>query len=351
MVNNIPFEKLKLTDPRSYYRDFKYPWAYTFAEEHRRMNWTREEVRTLHEDVADWKSMTEEERAPRQFLLNYFVQADVDVAGSYFDNLGRWYRQPELRMALARIMDREATHVDNYDMLPDQFGIPLSDYSEMLEIDEVADQHDFMIAPVVGDDLRSRLITLTRHICGEGIGLYGLFLMLLNDQRFGKMKSLGQEIVSWSSRDENHHVWFLTKLFNTELEENPEEITQGDFIAELKADVVAMFKNSVQRGVNYAKAVFAKGPLPDLSVEQIEVFLKQLANARIKKLNLGIDFIYDDVPVFVELDWASMLFGGSLDNFFETAGTNYQIGALTGEWEYPPVGFMKDSHAAQALMD
>ena len=80
MTNNIPFEKLKLTDPRSYYRDFKYPWAYTFAEEHRRMNWTREEVRTLHEDVADWKSMTEEERAPRQFLLNYFVQADVDVA-------------------------------------------------------------------------------------------------------------------------------------------------------------------------------------------------------------------------------------------------------------------------------
>ena len=81
------------------------------------------------------------------------------------------------------------------------------------------------------------------------------------------------------------------------------------------------------------------------------MFLKQLANARIKKLNLGIDFIYDDVPVFVELDWASMLFGGSLDNFFETAGTNYQIGALTGEWEYPPVGFMKDSDAAKALMD
>lgn len=351
MTIQIPFEKLKLTDSRSYYREFKYPWAYQFAEEHRRMNWTREEVRTLHEDVADWKSMTEEQRAPRQFLLNYFVQADVDVAGSYFDNLGRWYRQPELRMALARIMDREATHVDNYDMLPDQFGIPLSDYSEMLVIDEVADQHDFMIAPVIGDDLRSRLITLNRHICGEGIGLYGLFLMLLNDQRFGKMKSLGQEIVSWSSRDENHHVWFLTKLFNTELEEN-QEVFDADknFIPQLIEDTIAMFKNSVQRGVNYAKAVFARGSLPDLTVEQIEMFLMQLANARIKKLNLGIDKIYE-VPTIVELEWASMLFGGSLDNFFETAGTNYQIGALTGEWEYPPEGFMKDSDALKALMD
>lgn len=351
MTTQIPFEKLKLTDSRSYYREFKYPWAYQFAEEHRRMNWTREEVRTLHEDVADWKSMTEEQRAPRQFLLNYFVQADVDVAGSYFDNLGRWYRQPELRMALARIMDREATHVDNYDMLPDQFGIPLSDYSEMLAIDEVADQHDFMIAPVIGDDLRSRLITLNRHICGEGIGLYGLFLMLLNDQRFGKMKSLGQEIVSWSSRDENHHVWFLTKLFNTELEEN-QEVFDADknFIPQLIEDTIAMFKNSVQRGVNYAKAVFARGSLPGLSVEEIEMFLMQLANARIKKLNLGVDQIFD-VPSIVQLEWASMLFGGSLDNFFETAGTNYQIGALTGEWEYPPEGFMKDSDAAKELMD
>lgn len=351
MTVHIPFEKLKLTDSRSYYRDFKYPWAYQFAEEHRRMNWTREEVRTLHEDVADWKAMSEEERAPRQFLLNYFVQADVDVAGSYFDNLGRWYRQPELRMALARIMDREATHVDNYDMLPDQFGIPLSDYSEMLNIDEVADQHDFMIAPVIGDDLRSRLITLNRHICGEGIGLYGLFLMLLNDQRFGKMKSLGQEIVSWSSRDENHHVWFLTKLFNTELEEN-QEVFDADkaFIPKLIEDTIAMFKNSVQRGVNYANAVFARGALPDLTVEEIEMFLMQLANARIKKLNLGIEKIYD-VPEVVSLEWASMLFGGSLDNFFETAGTNYQIGALTGEWEYPPEGFMKDSDTLKALMD
>ena len=350
MTAYIPFEKLKLTDPRSYYRDFKYPWAYQFAEEHRRMNWTREEVRTLHEDVADWKAMTEEERAPRQFLLNYFVQADVDVAGSYFDNLGRWYRQPELRMALARIMDREATHVDNYDMLPDQFGIPLSDYSEMLNIDEVADQHDFMIAPVIGDDLRSRLITLNRHICGEGIGLYGLFLMLLNDQRFGKMKSLGQEIVSWSSRDENHHVWFLTKLFNTELEENQDAFdADKTFIPKLIEDIIAMFKNSVQRGVNYAKAVFARGALPDLTVEEIEMFLMQLANARIKKLNLGVEKIYD-VPEIVALEWASMLFGGSLDNFFETAGTNYQIGALTGEWEYPSADFMKDSDRAKAML-
>lgn len=342
--------ELTLTSKRPYYQPFKYQWAYDFAEEHRRMNWTKEEVRTMHEDVADWRDMTHEERAPRQFLLNYFVQADVDVAESYFDNLAKWYRQPELRMVIGRIIDRELTHVDNYDMLPDQLGFPKTGYAEMLAIDEIAEQHDFMIQQAESDDLYQRLTTLCRHICGEGIGLYGIFLMLLNDQRFGKMKALGQEIVSWSSRDENHHCTILTKFFNTELEENKEIINKNNRLENLQNVVIAMFKNSVKRGVNYAKAVLDRGPLHDLTVDQIEMFLKQLADVRIKKLNIGVETIYGTSNI-LELEWASMLFSASLDNFFETAGTNYQIGALVGEWEYPPADFKKDAHKYADLMN
>lgn len=342
-------EKLTLTSDREYYQPFKYPFAYEFAEEHRRMNWTKEEVRTLQEDIADWKSMSEAERAPRQFLLNYFVQADVDVGASYVDNLCRWYTQPELRMMFARIVDREATHIDNYAMLPDQFGFELTDYADMLAIDEVADQHEFMMQKATNDGLSTRLFTLCKHICGEGIGLYGIFLMLLNDQRFGKMKALGQEIVSWSSRDENHHCFALTWFVNTELAEN-KEVLKGEYLKNLQETFISMFKNSVQRGVNYAKAVYARGPLPDLTIEQIEMFLMQLADARIKKLNLGIETIYGTSKV-VELEWATMLFSGSLDNFFETAGTNYQLGALTGEWEYPSPDFKKDSDLFDDLLN
>lgn len=342
--------ELTLTSKRPYYQPFKYQWAYEFAEEHRRMNWTKEEVRTMHEDVADWKDMSPEERAPRQFLLNYFVQADVDVGASYFDNLAKWYRQPELRMAIGRIIDREMTHVDNYAMLPDQFGIPKTEYAEMLKIDEIAEQHDFMIQQEESGELYQRLTTLVRHICGEGIGLYGIFLMLLNDQRFGKMKSLGQEIVSWSARDENHHCFFLTKMFNTELEENAEYLAEGARVELIQEAVISMFKNSVQRGVNYAKAVYKRGELPKLTVEQIEMFLMQLADVRVKKLNIGVETIYGTSNV-LELEWASMLFSASLDNFFETAGTNYQIGALVGEWEYPPSDFQKDSHKYADLMN
>lgn len=39
---------LKLTNSRAYLQPRRYPEAYKMAEDHRRMNWTREEVRTLH---------------------------------------------------------------------------------------------------------------------------------------------------------------------------------------------------------------------------------------------------------------------------------------------------------------
>lgn len=336
-----------LTEKRPYFKPFTYQWAYAYAEEHRRMNWTKEEVRSLHEDILDWHGMSEEKRKPLELILLYFTQADWDIGDSYIENLMRWYKMPELRMALIRTIDREATHVDSYDLLPDQFGIPHRNYQALLDIDAVYDQHQFMVAAPKDDSVESRLFTLTKHICGEGISIYGIFVMLLNESRFGRMKCLGQEIVSWSARDENQHVGFLTMLFNTELQQNPQVNLE-----EIRGTVVALITLAVERAIAYAKAVFSYGPLEQLTVDDLAYFLKQLANARIRRMKIGVDKLYPEVEEIVQLDWATALFRGSLDNFFETAGTNYQIGAMVGDWEYPEDGeYFKDSDYAKMLAE
>lgn len=343
-MENQEVKQFKLTDKRPYYKPFTYPWAYQYAEEHRRMNWTKEEVRSLHEDILDWHGLPEERRKPLELLLLYFTQADWDIGDSYIENLFRWYKMPELRMGLIRTVDREATHFDNYDLLPDQFGIPHRNYQDLMNIDAIYDQHAFMVAQPDDDSVEARLLTLTKHICGEGISIYGIFLMLLNESRFGRMKCLGQEIVSWSARDENQHVGFLSKLFTTELEENP----QVD-LDQLRQNVVCLIKLAVERAIEMAKTVLSYGPLEDLTFEQISYFLMQLANVRIRRMGLGIKSIYD-VDEIVRLEWAGSLFRGSLDNFFETAGTNYQIGAMIGEWKYPePNTYFKDSDYEKML--
>ncbi|WAW11609.1 ribonucleotide reductase [Acinetobacter phage nACB1] len=348
--NQISHDALTLVDGRDYWKPFRYPELYNLAETHRKMNWTIEEVKKLGQDVKDWKELGKtnpEEQAIYQFLLLYFTQADVDVAGSYFENLAQWYTQPEQRYWLAKVIDREATHVQCYDMLPDQFGIPKEQYCEMLDIDEVYDQREFMTAQTINGSLAShRIYTLVKHICGEGIGIYGIFLMLINAQRFGKMTCLGQEVVAWSARDENQHCEGLTWLINQELAENPGVLT-ADFIYNIQE----MFNAAVERGIALAKCAYSKGSLRDLSIDQIEVFLKQLANARSSQLNIGIDAIYPDVTDEI-LPQVGLLFAkSSLVNFFEAASTNYSIGSLTGEWKYPDTDFKTDYEIEQEILN
>lgn len=346
MFNQAAHDSLRLIDGRDYWKPMRYPELYNLAETHRKMNWTIEEVKKLSQDVKDWKTLDADEKAIYEFLLLYFTQADVDVAGSYFENLGQWYTQPEQRYWLAQVIHREATHVQCYDMLPDQFGIPKEQYCEMLEIDEVFDQREFMTTKPDSGSFEDRIYTLVKHLCGEGIGIYGIFLMLINAQRFGKMTCLGQEVVAWSARDENQHCEGLTWLFNQELNENPGKLTHVH-----KMQITVMFQNAVERGIALAKCAYSKGSLRDLSIDQIEVFLKQLANARISQLNLGIDAVYPDVTDEI-LPQVGLLFAkSSLVNFFEAASTNYSIGSLTGDWTYPDPDFKTDYELEQELLN
>lgn len=344
--NQEKHDALGLTDSRDYWKPFRYPELYNLAETHRKMNWTIEEVKKLGQDVKDWKTLDKDEKAIYEFLLLYFTQADVDVAGSYFENLAQWYTQPEQRFWLAQTIQREATHVQCYDMLPDQFGIEKIKYSEMLEIDEVFNQREFMIAQAESGSFQDRIYTLVKHLCGEGIGIYGIFLMLINAQRFGKMTCLGQEVVAWSARDENQHCEGLTWLFNQELEEHDELLDDHEI-----QTIMGMFHNAVKRGIALAKCAYAKGSLRDLSIDQIEVFLKQLANARISQLNIGVDKLYPDVTDEI-LPQVGLLFAkSSLVNFFEAASTNYSIGSLTGAWTYPDPDFKTDYELEQEILN
>jgi len=59
-------------------------------------------------------------------------------------------------------------------MLPEQFGINKEEYCDMLDIDVIYDQRQFMIAQAQADSFEDRVYTLVKHICGEGIGIYGI---------------------------------------------------------------------------------------------------------------------------------------------------------------------------------
>ena len=115
--------------------------------------------------------------------------------------------------------------------------------------------------------------------------------------------------------------------------------------------IIEMFKHSVERGIALAKCAFTKGSLRDLSIDQIEVFLKQLANARISRINIVVDQAFPDVSNEI-LPQVGLLFAkSSLVNFFEAANTNYSIGSLSGEWVYPDEDFKTEYELEQEILN
>jgi ribonucleoside-diphosphate reductase beta chain len=110
-------KKLKLTDERTYFRPFNYPWAFDAFKQSEQMHWLAAEV-PMVEDVKDWKkNLTDKEKQFLTHIFRFFTQADIDVAGGYVKNYLPHFPQPEVRMMLCSFAAREAVHVQAYSHL------------------------------------------------------------------------------------------------------------------------------------------------------------------------------------------------------------------------------------------
>jgi ribonucleotide reductase beta subunit family protein with ferritin-like domain len=193
-----------LTEYSKTYKPFKYQWAMQFTEEHEKIHWGSWEAK-LQEDVKQWKSkeITSEEKDHITNILRIFTQSDVAVGGNYCDIFIKEFKNNEIRNMLLSFANREGTHQRSYALLNDTLGMHESEYSTFLQFKEMSDKIDFMMQPpsTLKNKKQRLAFELARSVCNEGMSLFSAFVMLLNYQRFGKMKGMC-EIVEWSIRDE-----------------------------------------------------------------------------------------------------------------------------------------------------
>ena len=66
--------KLKLTEERTYFKPFNYPFCYDAWLKHEQMHWLPAEVPML-EDVKDWKTkLTDDEKRFLTHIFRFFTQ-------------------------------------------------------------------------------------------------------------------------------------------------------------------------------------------------------------------------------------------------------------------------------------
>lgn len=318
---------MSLLQPSKTYKPFLYPWAVELAKKHEEIHWIEDEAE-LSEDVQDWKTkLSEDEKEFITQVLRLFTQSDVQVGENYHELLIPRFKNNEVRNMLSSFASREAVHQRAYALLNDTLGLPDEDYHKFLEYKEMADKIDFMKE----GDCNSKTglaLALAQSVFNEGLSVFASFVMLLNFQRFGKMKGMGT-IVEWSIRDESIHVQGNAKLFRTLCEESPRIVND-----ELKSKIYEMAKNAVELEDKFINLAFKGNDVQGLTRDEVRKYIRHIADRRLLQLGLKTKFRQKDNPL-PWLDW--VLNGASHDNFFEKRVTEYSVVGMEGDWGWEEV--------------
>lgn len=316
---------MSLLNAKPIYKPFAYPWAYDAWHTQQKIHWLPEEV-PLADDVKDWKTtLTDAERHLLTQIFRFFTQADIEVNNCYMRHYSRVFQPTEVQMMLAAFSNMETVHIAAYSHLIDTLGMPESEYQAFLQYKEMKDKYDYMQQFNVES---KEDIALTLAAFGgftEGLQLFASFAILLNFQRFGKMKGMGQ-IVAWSVRDETLHTNSIIQLFKTFVQENPEVWTE-----ELKRRIYVACSTIVTHEDAFIDLAFSvEGAIDGITPGEVKSYIRYIADRRLMQLGLAPIYHIPKNPLM----WLDEILNGvEHTNFFENRVTEYAKAATQGSWE------------------
>ena len=316
---------MSLLSAQSIFKPFKYPWAYNAWKKQQQIHWLPEEV-PMSDDIQDWKKkLTKQEKYLLTQIFRFFTQADIEVNNCYMQYYFKIFKPIEVQMMLSSFSNMESIHIDAYSHLLDTLGIPEIEYQAFMKYKEMKDKYDYMQKFNVNSKIDTAKTLAVFGAFTEGLQLFASFAMLLNFQRFGKMKGMGQ-IVAWSVRDETLHTLSIIKLFNTFISEN--KIIWSDalknFLYESCQDIVLHEDAFIDLAFKF------DGAIEGMSASDIKGYIRFIANRRLNQLGLNNVYNISKNP----LPWLDEILNApEHTNFFENRVTEYAKSATDGSWE------------------
>jgi|TARA_B110000977_G_scaffold73750_1_gene99792 ribonucleoside-diphosphate reductase beta chain len=306
------------------YKPFHYPWAVEITTRHEKVHWVEDEL-DLSEDVSDWKSgkTSVVEREYITNILRLFTQSDVAVGQNYFDQFIPKFKNNEVRNMLGSFATREGIHQRAYALLNETLGLSDAEYHAFLEYQEMTDKIEFMMDSDP-NTVRGLGLSLAKAVMNEGVALFASFVMLLNFQRYGKMKGMGK-VVEWSIRDESIHVEGVSKLFKAYCAEHPRIIDD-----EFKGQIYEMARQAVKLEDKFIDLAYQLGDIEGLAAADVKTYIRYITDRRLLQLGMKPNFKVKDNPL-PWLEW--VLNGADHTNFFENRVTEYEVAGLTGKWD------------------
>ncbi len=318
-------KNMSLLHAEPFYKPFFYPWAYDAWQMQQMIHWLPREV-PLADDVKDWKhNLTSDEKNLLTQIFRFFTQADIDVCNCYTGHYMKVFQPVEVRMMLIAFANVETIHVDAYSHLLDTVGMPEVEYKAFMKYQEMKDKYNYTQKCNVNSkaDIAKTMAIYAGFT--EGLQLFASFAMLMNFQRFGKMKGMGQ-IIAWSIRDETLHIDSMTKLFLTFIHENPEIWTEN-----LRKEIYDACRIIVSHEDAFIDLAFEfDKAIEGMTAIEIKQYIRFIADRRLTQLGLNPIYMIERNP----LPWMDEILNApEFTNFFENRVTEYSKAATQGTWE------------------
>ena len=303
--------------------NIKYQWAYNLWEMMLNNTWFPKEV-DMTRDVNDYKNLTDMEKSAYDKALSQLIFMDSLQTNNLIDNVNPYITSPEINLILVRQSFEEALHSQSYAVMVDSistnseeiYGLWRNDMMLKTKNDAIFRTYDKLsVEPTEHNFVKA---CFANQIL-EGIYFYSGFAYIYTLARSGKMLGSAQ-MIRFIQRDEVTHLVLFQNLINTLKKERPDLFT-----AELKAEVIEMFKEAVELEVNWGKYI-TQGQILGLTDDIVEQYIKYLADDRLT--SVGFEKIYNvENPIKWVDDFAK--FNDQKTNFFEGTVTNYSKGSLS----------------------
>ncbi|WP_202078405.1 ribonucleotide-diphosphate reductase subunit beta [Caldalkalibacillus salinus] len=298
----------------------KYEWAYKMYRAMMNNFWIPEEI-PLAQDAKDYETLTEAERTSYDKILSFLIFLD-SLQTANLPNINEYITAPEVNLCLTVHTFQEAVHSQSYGYILDSVCRPEvreKIYNEWREDEHLLNRNRFitdLYEQFIAEPSDRNLVkTVMANYILEGIYFYSGFSFFYALARQGKMNGTATEI-KYIQRDELTHLALFQGIFRELRQENTTLFTP-DLIEELRD----MMHTAVEHEIRWGQYII-NNQVQGLSNEAIELYIKYLANQRLKRLDLEVLF-----PEVQEhpLQWVENFnqLNGTKTDFFESKVTNY----------------------------
>jgi len=262
--------------------DVRFSWAYPMYKNMLANFWIPSEI-NMANDLRQWKELTSEEQHSFKKIMGLLAFLD-SIQTDYSGKVADYLTDSSLTALMQVLSFQEVVHNQSYSYVLSSL-VDKQEQDEIFEYwkhDEILLERNAFIAEGYKKFTEEKTVdaflrSIVYDVVLEGLFFYAGFAFFYNLARNQKMVSTST-MINYINRDEQLHVNLFVHIFKETLNENPSYNTD-----ELYEFVTNTFREAAELEIKWGSYIIGDR-FEGLSMDEIEAYIKFMANKRCKEL-------------------------------------------------------------------